>query len=114
MIRNERFIREKKAEFVLTDLTSFSRGNHRYNKIFASNVNLFWTKKSILSEIDTITSHLAKKGHLYLFYQPPSSNGMTRVNDAVRDNLRAHGFEVMDIVFENAVNCCCLVSRPAL
>lgn len=110
MLRNAKFVEEKKAEFVLTDLNSFSGGGQRFNKIFASNVNLFWTKRSITAETGIVRSHLAKKGRLYLFYQPPSPDGMKRVTEAVADNLRKHGFDVMDTVYDKTVSTCCIIS----
>ena len=112
IIRNEKYIRTKTAEFVNTDLVRLPYGTGQYNKIFAFNVNLFWVKGSIVEEGARIRSHLAKKGHLYLFYQPPAESGLKLLAQHVEDNLRRHGFELTDTVHEPMVRAFCMVCRP--
>ena len=114
MIRNERFIQEKKAEFILTELAQLPEGTRRYDKIFAFNVNLFWTKKYFSNETQIIKSHLGGKGRLYLFYQPPDASDAKRISNLVSKNLASHGFEVVETVYDKTVHSCCIVSRPSV
>lgn len=113
MLRNDELIRSGKAEFIVSDLAAVPVGSHTYDKIFAFNVNLFWTQKSIDREIAVIRSHLAKRGRLYLFFQPPSPGKMKPLAAAVSDNLRKHAFEILDTLYESRINSCCLIARPA-
>lgn len=113
MARNSDALKEKKAVFILSDLIGLGEGSHWYDKIFAFNVNLFWTKKAIEKEIVIIKSHLARNGHLYLFYQPPSLSGMKLLTQAVGDKLESHGFKVVHTAYEKNVASCCIISRPS-
>ncbi|AVT38943.1 cyclopropane-fatty-acyl-phospholipid synthase family protein [Plantactinospora sp. BB1] len=63
----------------------------RFDKIFAVNVNLFWTR-SAAAELILLRRLLRPGGGLYLCYEPPEA---TRVAELVRRlpaTLSAHGF----------------------
>ena len=109
--RNEKYVKEKTVRFFLADLSDFDEGGYAYNKIFAFNVNLFWTKDSIGREMDVIKDNLTKRGCLYLFYQPPSVARMNALGKRVTENLQRNGCQVMEIMYEKSVASCCIRSR---
>ncbi|MBT1701457.1 class I SAM-dependent methyltransferase [Fulvivirgaceae bacterium PWU4] len=111
MERNRAFIKTKKAQVLKRALLALKPGPQGYNKIFAFNVNVFWTT-SAAKELAIIRQHLARKGTLYLFYQPPSTGGMKRICETVRQNLAQEQFKVKEILFEEspAIASCCIVA----
>ena len=109
--RNEKYILERKAEFFLTDIARFKQGIREYDKIFAFNVNVFWTKKSIAQEVQVIQSHLSKNGRLYLFYQPPSEQALDVLRVALTEKLNVQGLLVTDSVYDQAVRSCCIMAK---
>jgi len=112
LIRNARYVKRKIADFVLADLADFRMGSAYYNKAFAFNVNLFWTRRNIRKEADVIKSHLCRKGRLHLFYQPPGKEKVEMITRAVADNGSANGFDVVDTIYEKSVQSCCIILRP--
>jgi len=66
----------------------------RFDKVFAMNVNLFWTR-SPARELDLIRTLLAPGGALYLFYgygSPPGASAAPRVPGTLVEHLAEHGF----------------------
>jgi SAM-dependent methyltransferase len=66
----------------------------RFDKVFAMNVNLFWTR-SPARELDLIRTLLAPGAALYLFYgygSPPGAPTAPRVPGALVERLAEHGF----------------------
>lgn len=111
MERNRAFVKAKKAQVLKRALLSLKLEPQGYNKIFAFNVNVFWTT-SAAKELGIIRQHLTRKGTLYLFYQPPSAGGMKRISETVSQNLAQEQFKVKDILFEEspAITSCCIVA----
>jgi SAM-dependent methyltransferase len=73
------------------DLLEDRRG---FDKVFAMNVNLFWTR-SPARELDLIRTVLKPGGSLFLFYgYGTPSQGPPRVPEVLFDHLRAAGFTV--------------------
>lgn len=109
--RNRAFIREKKAQVLKRALLALKPGPPSYNKIFAFNVNVFWTT-SAAKELGVIRQQLTRQGSLYLFYQPPSIGGMKRICETVSHNLAQEQFKVNDILFEEspAIASCCIIA----
>lgn len=109
--RNKAFIKTKKAQVLKRALLGLKLEPQGYNKIFAFNVNVFWTTGAA-KELGIIRQYLARKGTLYLFYQPPSAGGMKRICETVSQNLAQEQFKVKDILFEEspAIASCCIVA----
>jgi SAM-dependent methyltransferase len=66
----------------------------RFDKVFAMNVNLFWTR-SPARELDLIRTLLAPGAALYLFYgygSPPGAPTTPRVPATLIERLTEHGF----------------------
>jgi SAM-dependent methyltransferase len=69
-------------------------GRTGFDKVFAMNVNLFWTR-SPARELDLIRTLLAPGAALYLFYgygSPPGAPTAPRVPGALVERLAEHGF----------------------
>ncbi|MFD3380472.1 MULTISPECIES: SAM-dependent methyltransferase [unclassified Streptomyces] len=58
------------AAFTESGLTTAGLADRRFDKIFAINVNLFWTGPAH-AELALAAGLLAPRGALYAFYQPP-------------------------------------------
>jgi hypothetical protein len=66
----------------------------RFDKVFAMNVNLFWTR-SPARELDLIRTLLAPDAALYLFYgygSPPGASAAPRVPGTLIERLAERGF----------------------
>lgn len=112
VVRNRAHIASGKAAIFATELARADFGGRQFNKVFAVNVNLFWTRPA--PELNLIRDILAPGGVLYLFYQPPSAAKVHDTAMRVRRNLESHGFKVSqelraDLKGGAAV---CLVSGP--
>jgi SAM-dependent methyltransferase len=73
-------------------------GRQRFDKVFAMNVNLFWTRPAA-RELDRIRGLLGNEGALYLFYgyggaAPPATDSQnpSRVLDPLTQHLAERGF----------------------
>lgn len=112
--RNREHIVSGTAAVHARALADANFGEHLFDKVFAVNVNLFWTRSA--PELDLIRSMLAPDGELYLFYQPPNAAKARETAVRVGKNLLDHGFSVRrelsaDLIGGAAV---CLVSAPEL
>ena len=67
-----------------------------FDKIFAINVNIFWTHPT--RELAIIRRALAPGGRLYLFYEPPSSLQAERLRLACRAGLEEAGYEIIAVL----------------
>ena len=61
-----------------------------FDKIFAFNVNDFWTEPG--KGLDKIKRWLAPGGTFHLFYMPPSAEWLTYYGDTLNATLQANGF----------------------
>jgi ubiquinone/menaquinone biosynthesis C-methylase UbiE len=111
LTRNKKFINDGKVEFIHKDLSSLPVGTGVCDKVFAFNVNLFWTKKDIAKEMRVIESHVKRNGRLYLFYQPPGKDRCKSLSETVAENIKSHGYRIMGVLHEEAVRSCCIISR---
>ena len=66
-----------------------------FDRIFAFNVNLFWTEPG--KGLDKIHRWLARGGTFTLFYMPPSAEWLSYYGDSLKATLGANGFTVRDI-----------------
>lgn len=111
--RNAESIKKDKARFLTLDLLQFSGELKAYNKIFAFNVNLFWTQRTITKEAEIIRSHLSKNGLLYVFYGPMFAGWSEKIVNPVRENLEQEEFNVLDVLHQEELRCCCIIARSS-
>jgi ubiquinone/menaquinone biosynthesis C-methylase UbiE len=110
--RNRAHVDAGKAIFHAVALRDFDAGDRRFDRVFASNVNVFWQKPA--RELEVVRRLLEPGGALHLFYQPPAASQTRRIADDVSAILREHGFAVDDVRFAELapVPVVCIVSRP--
>jgi trans-aconitate methyltransferase len=94
--RNKNYIDEKKAVLKTSALAQVTF-NDSFNKVFAFNVNLFWTGRAV-KELEIIKQYLEENGAFFLFYMAPAVNVNQRITEVVRQNLEREGFIVTSIL----------------
>ncbi|QIG51554.1 class I SAM-dependent methyltransferase [Nordella sp. HKS 07] len=88
-----------KAAFRHMALADLDESEGLFDKMFAINVNLFWTDAR--AELPVVRKSLKKKGRLYLFYEPPVAAQRDGIAGLVRDKLQASGLTVETVVKKN-------------
>ena len=106
--RNSMYVEAGMVTFQQQDLAELPPGEHRFNKIFAFNVNLFWAERSITHEASLIQSHLKKNGFLFLFYQPPSYTKLEKTIALVKANLEKENFKISEVLRNREAASCCI------
>jgi cyclopropane fatty-acyl-phospholipid synthase-like methyltransferase len=106
--RNERHLVSGRLALAPVALADLDLGERRFDKIFAVNVNVFWTERAA-TEIAKVSEALASGGTLLLFYESP---GAARARDAAERaaaNLRSGGFAGPEVasLAETVVYCRC-------
>jgi cyclopropane fatty-acyl-phospholipid synthase-like methyltransferase len=89
------------------DLAAFDPGKARFDKVFAVNVNVFWTTPAT-EELACIRKALDHDGRLFLFYETPSAARARQVVARVVDALRANGFAEPQLVSRSATLVGCM------
>jgi len=109
--RIRRYIDTGKVRLIQGALSDASFDD-QFDKVFAINVNLFWTNPK--KELPIIRQALGPKGRLYLFYEPPSDERLAHIRELCSLHLQAGGFEVTDVRLEPLSNHVCLsmVAKP--
>ena len=64
----------------------------RFRKVFAINVNAFWTTPA--ASIPALVRLLDLKGTAWLVYEPPSVPRLRELGESLPRELESHGFEV--------------------
>jgi cyclopropane fatty-acyl-phospholipid synthase-like methyltransferase len=110
--KNQAYVQSGKAVFQTTAVDEADFGGERFHKIFAINVNVFWTETAA-AELAVIEKSLRPDGVLYLFYQPPSADKIQGIIDQVSANLEAHHFAVKQVIVEKSkpVRSVCIVAE---
>lgn len=108
--RNRALVKSGKVAFETAALEDYAIGRQRFSKIFAVNVNLFWTDPA--AGLPPVAGWLRPRGRLYLFYQPPSGAMIDRIAGILSPNLRHHGFRRVCVLIENARMLCVMADRP--
>jgi SAM-dependent methyltransferase len=85
----------------------FDPGKARFDKVFAVNVNVFWTTPAT-EELARIRRALERDGRLFLFYGTPSAPRVRMVVGRVVDALRANGFAEPQLVSRSATAVGCI------
>lgn len=91
------------SEFAHTKLAQ-----HRYHKVAAFNVNIFW--KGSKKNFELLHHCLKRTGRLYVFYDSPSGS-YQRLVKQITEKLQEHDFSIVDTRYKD--NCFCIISKPA-
>lgn len=94
--RNAAQIAAGRATVRTVSLADARFGDARFDKIFAVNVNLFWTGAAI-RELAVIGTVLARRGALYLFYEPPTAARLRGTVATLTAVLGRNGFAVRKV-----------------
>ncbi|MFI2369640.1 SAM-dependent methyltransferase [Streptomyces sp. NPDC018833] len=84
--RNHAHISAGRADVLRLDLAELPRGDDRFDKIFAVNVNVFWTSAAD-REVALLRGLLAPGGTLSLFYEPPAPAMVREMKDILLPKL---------------------------
>jgi SAM-dependent methyltransferase len=81
----------------------------RFDTVFAINVNAFWTEPA--ASLPALRRLTARRGHAYLFYEPPSAAGVHGLEARLQKLFPAEGFTVSNVRTEalGATRGLCLV-----
>ena len=90
--RNEAHVAAGRAVIRHLSLEELEADGERYDKVFAINVNLFWTGAAE-RELELIRTRLRPGGSLHLFYDGAAAEARSeRIVAALVGQLDAHGF----------------------
>lgn len=82
-----------KLTFIGTDIAGYDGAMNSFDIVFAINVNVFWLDPR--GEMPVIRHLLKPDGRLSLFYEPPSTEQVDKIEKACRANLDRHDFLVL-------------------
>jgi hypothetical protein len=107
--RNRACIASGRAVIEQATLEDFEP-ERRFTKIFAVNVNAFWTTPA--RSIPSLARLLASRGSVYLVYEPPSEARLREVRSLLLGALESHGLTVIDDrvqAFRSSLGLCLVV-----
>jgi cyclopropane fatty-acyl-phospholipid synthase-like methyltransferase len=99
--RNAEHVASGRLALQTVDVADFDPHEARFDKIYAVNVNVFWTTPAT-EELARIRSALDHEGRLFLFYETPSPARARQAEARVADALRANGFGEPRLVSRSA------------
>ena len=105
--RNPEHVAAGRLVLETIDVADFDPGKARFNKVFAVNVNIFWTTPAT-EELARIRRALEHDGRLFLFYETPSAARARQAVGRVVDALRANGFAEPQLVSRSATLVGCM------
>lgn len=94
--RNQRYIDAGKADFRVMALEDAALHGQRFNKIFAVNVNVFWTHPG--QGMDVIRGLMEEEGIFYAVYHPPAGTDTAALAQKVSEALAGNGFAVVETI----------------
>ncbi len=89
--RNSEHVASGRLTLETVELADFDPGRERFDKVFAINVNVFWTTPAT-QELSRIRRALAHDGRVLLFYETPSAPRARQAVARTVDALRVNGF----------------------
>ncbi|MFI6515003.1 SAM-dependent methyltransferase [Spirillospora sp. NPDC050679] len=107
--RNAAHIAAGRAHVRTTSLEEAALPPASFDKVFAVNVNLFWTR-SPHRELALIREALKPDGSLHLFYEPPTS--VEALAEKVTTSLTANGFRTKTTIPEHERPLLHVTGRP--
>jgi cyclopropane fatty-acyl-phospholipid synthase-like methyltransferase len=111
--RNAEHVASGRLTLETVDAADFDPGTARFNKVFAVNVNVFWTTPAN-EELARIHGALRRDGRLFLFFSTPSAGRARQAVGRVVDALRANGFAEPQLVSRSATLVGCVANREAV
>jgi cyclopropane fatty-acyl-phospholipid synthase-like methyltransferase len=109
--RNAEHVASGRLALETVNVASFDPGEARFDKVFAVNVNVFWTTPAT-EELARIRRALDHEGRLFLFYETPSAARSRHAVARVVDALRANNFAEPRLISRSATLVGC-VAHPA-
>jgi SAM-dependent methyltransferase len=109
--RNAGCVAAGRARIEHQTLTSANLGC-RFAKIFAINVNAFWTDPA--PSLAALSGLLQQRGLGYLIYEPPSMSRLREVQSRLTAGLVENGLEIVDVRTKalGASHGLCITGRP--
>ena len=98
--RNADHVASGVASFQTASLDQADLGDARFDKIFAINVGLFWRQRPV-RELKILRGHLATKGRLLLFHEPPPGSAAPPISGPLPAALESSGFTVTEILTQD-------------
>ncbi len=108
--RNQVHVASGRLALETVDLADFDPGEARFDKLFAVNVNVFWTTPAT-EELARVRRALDHDGRLFLFYETPGAAQARQVVERVVEALRMNGFAEPQLVSRSATLVGC-VAHP--
>jgi cyclopropane fatty-acyl-phospholipid synthase-like methyltransferase len=105
--RNLEHVGSGRLALETVDVADFDPGTARFDKVFAVNVNVFWTTPA-REELARIRKALAHEGRLFLFFEAPSAARARQAVGRVIAALRANGFAESELVSRSATLVACV------
>jgi cyclopropane fatty-acyl-phospholipid synthase-like methyltransferase len=105
--RNPEHVASRRLALETVDVADFDPGTGRFDKVFAINVNVFWTTPAT-EELARIRRSLERDGRLFLFYETPSTARARQAVGRVVDALRVNGFADPQLVSRSATVVGCM------
>ena len=105
--RNPEHVASGRLALETLEVADFDPGKARFDKVFAINVNVFWTTPAT-QELARIRRALDHDGRLFLFYETPSAARARQAIARVVDALRANGFAEPQVVSRSATLAGCV------
>jgi protein-L-isoaspartate O-methyltransferase len=110
---NRRFVEHGRARIEVMTLSDAPAAlAQRFSKVFAINVNAFWTEPASITHLDAL---LRPGGRVYLVYEPPSAAVSRKLHGLVPELLSARGFVADDVRTSSSRSAVtlCVVARKA-
>jgi len=96
--RNRKWEVSGKAAFLHSPLCDLKDDGKRFDKIFAINVNLFWTDPG--PALAVVRNRLKDEGRLYLFYESPQAARRAEIAERVKAKLSGSGLVIRKTVMK--------------
>jgi trans-aconitate methyltransferase len=94
LARNARCVAAGRARVEQHALTNADLGR-RFAKVFAINVNAFWTDGP--RSFAALSGLLQRNGLAYLIYEPPTTSRLREIRSRLTAELGENGYEIVDI-----------------
>ena len=99
--RNPEHVATGRLALETIDVADFDPGEARFEKVFAVNINVFWTTPAT-EELARIRRALGQDGRLFLFYETPSAARARYAIARAVAALRANGFAEPQLLVRSA------------
>lgn len=110
--RNAEHVAAGRARIACLDLADARRLDRRFDKVFAVNVNVFWTRRAD-AELDVISTLMRPDATVHLCYEAPPGGTADQAAQTVRDALTRHGFSAVTTNHPPALVCVSATRRCA-